>query len=96
MVEGIYRLLLSKEFDPVNIGNPVETSILELAELINRLTDNSSGITFIEDFMGESDPQRRKPDITRAKNILHWKPKTSLEDGILRTIPYFREKMGLA
>jgi dTDP-glucose 4,6-dehydratase len=96
MVDGIYRLLLSEEFNPINIGNPVETSIIELAKLINRLTDNSSGIKFIEDFMGESDPQRRKPDITRAEKILRWKPKISLEEGILRTIPYFREKMGLA
>ena len=96
MVDGIYRLLLSEEFDPINIGNPVETAILELAELINRLTDNSSGITFSEDFMGESDPQRRKPDISRAENLLLWKPKISLEEGIQRTIPYFQEKMGLA
>jgi dTDP-glucose 4,6-dehydratase len=96
MVDGIYRLIMTEVFEPVNIGNPVETSIIELAELINQLTGNPAGITMIEDFMGESDPQRRKPDISKARKFLNWSPKVNLHDGILRTIPYFQEKMGIA
>jgi dTDP-glucose 4,6-dehydratase len=95
LVDGIYRLLLSDEHEPVNIGNPVETSILEFAETINRLTDNPAGILYKEAARGDSDPQRRQPDITRARQILNWEPRISLEEGLLRTIPYFKEKLGL-
>jgi dTDP-glucose 4,6-dehydratase len=80
---------------PVNIGNPVETSILQFAEIINELTGNKAGIIYKEHARGEGDPQRRQPDISRAKGILDWEPKTSLEKGLLKTIPYFKEKMGL-
>jgi dTDP-glucose 4,6-dehydratase len=95
LVEGIYRLLLSDEHDPINIGNPVETSILQFAHTINHLTKNPSGIVYISEQRGESDPQRRKPDITRAREILEWEPSISLEEGLKRTIPYFKQKMGL-
>lgn len=88
LVEGIYRLLLSDEHMPVNIGNPQETSILEFAHTINRLTENPAGIIFKPALRTESDPQRRQPDITRARTILNWEPKVNLEDGIRRTIPY--------
>ncbi len=74
LVEGIYRLLLSDENEPVNIGNPVETSILEFAETINRLTGNPAGIIFMPGARTESDPQRRQPDISRARQILNWEP----------------------
>ena len=95
LVEGIYRLLLSDEHQPVNIGNPVETSILEFAKTINDLTGNKAGIIYKDDARGEGDPQRRQPDISRAKAILNWEPKISLEEGLMKTIPYFKEKMGI-
>ena len=96
LVDGIYRLLLSDEHQPVNIGNPVETTILNFAETINEITGNSAGIIFKEDARGEGDPQQRQPDISRAKEILGWEPKISLDEGLLRTIPYFKSKMGNA
>ncbi len=95
LIEGIYRLLVSDEHMPVNIGNPNEISILEFATLINDITGNPGGIIYKpEQGLGE-DPQRRQPDISRAREILQWTPKVSLRDGLLRTIPYFKEKMGL-
>lgn len=96
LVEGIVRLLHSDEHMPVNIGNPVEISLLEFAETINRVTGNTGGITFVADARSARDPQRRRPDITRAQTILGWEPKVSLEEGIRLTIPYFKEKLGLA
>ena len=96
LVEGIYRLLLSDEHMPVNIGNPAETSILQFAETINRLTGNQAGIVIKPDLRLGDDPQRRRPDITRARQILNWEPSISLDEGIARTIPYFRAKLGLA
>jgi dTDP-glucose 4,6-dehydratase len=95
LIEGIYRLLLSDEHQPVNIGNPIETTILDFAESINRITGNQAGIIFKEDARGEGDPQRRQPDISRAKEILDWEPKIDLEEGLASTIPYFKQKMGL-
>lgn len=92
LIDGIYRLLLSDEHEPVNIGNPTETTILQFAETINRLSGSQAGIIF-EDQRTAGDPQRRQPDITRAKTILSWQPSISLEDGLRRTIPYFIEKM---
>jgi len=95
LVEGIFRLLVSEFHEPVNIGNQVETTVLELAETINRLTGNPAGIVFKADLRGESDPQRRRPNIQRAIDQLDWQPRISLEEGLLRTIPYFKEKLGL-
>ena len=95
LIEGIIRLLLSEEHDPVNIGNPVETTILEFAETINRIVGNRAGIAFLPAERLESDPQRRRPDITRARNILGWEPTINLEEGIGKIIPYFRSKLGL-
>ena len=94
LVEGIYRLLLSDEHEPVNIGNPVETTILEFASAINRLTENPAGVTFKPSARSQSDPQRRRPDISRACQALGWEPKVSLEEGLKRTIPYFMEELG--
>lgn len=96
MVDGIYRLLISEEHEPINIGNPIETSIHDLALIINSLTNNSAGIVSFERKRGPSDPQRRRPDISRARNNLNWEPHISLEEGIQRTTPYFQEKLGLA
>lgn len=90
LIEGIYRLLMSDEHMPVNIGNPAEISILEFAKEINRLTDNPAGIEFHKDQRLGDDPQRRQPDITRAKSILKWQPTIDLATGLERTIQYFK------
>ncbi|MFN3308695.1 MAG: UDP-glucuronic acid decarboxylase family protein [Anaerolineales bacterium] len=95
LIDGIVRLLYSNEHLPVNIGNPQETSILEFAEVINRIVGNKAGIVFRPQARIEGDPQRRQPDIQRAKEILGWQPRVSLEDGLRETIAYFRYKMGL-
>ena len=95
LVEGIVRLLYSNENYPVNIGNPDEITILQFAEAINRVTGNKAGIRFVPSGRSARDPQRRRPDVSRAKNILKWEAKVSLDEGVERTIPYFREKLGL-
>lgn len=95
LIEGIVRLLYSNEHLPVNLGNPEETSILEFAEMINRIVGNHAGIVFRPQARLEGDPQRRQPDIQRGKEILGWQPHVSLEDGLRKTIAYFRYKMGL-
>lgn len=95
LVEGIYRLLLSDEHDPVNVGNPNEISIRRFAETINKIIGNQAGIIQKTALRLGDDPQRRRPDITRAKEILKWEPKISLEEGLRKTIPYFKEKMEL-
>ena len=95
LVDGIVRLLYSDEHMPVNIGNPVEMTILQFAQTINRLTANQAGFTYV-DARSPRDPQRRRPDITRAQTILNWEPMVDLEAGLERTIPYFKRKLGLA
>ncbi|MBL8079142.1 MAG: SDR family oxidoreductase [Anaerolineales bacterium] len=95
LVNGIIKLLYSKEHLPVNIGNPVEMTILQFAEAINRITGNKAGITYV-DARSSRDPQRRQPNIERAKQILNWEPAVDLEEGIRRTIPFFKSKLGLA
>jgi dTDP-glucose 4,6-dehydratase len=96
LVEGIYRLLISNEHQPVNLGNPLETTILDFAGIINRLMNNQAGFDYQPDNRLGNDPQRRCPDITRARSLLGWEPKIGLEEGLLRTIAYFKSKMGLA
>jgi dTDP-glucose 4,6-dehydratase len=95
LIDGICRLLFSDEHKPVNIGNPVEMTILKFAEVINQLVGNTSGIVFKPDDQLGDDPKRRKPDITLAYTSLGWEPKINLEEGLRRTIPYFRHKLGL-
>lgn len=95
LIEGIYKLLMSDEHLPVNIGNPSEISILDFANEINRLTGNPAGIIFKKDQRLGDDPQRRQPDITRAKTILNWQPHTNLQDGLTATIEYFRQKINI-
>ena len=95
LVDGIVRLLYSDEHLPVNIGNQREISLLEFAEAINKITGNQAGITYVKDARSVRDPQQRRPDITRARAILQWEPKVSLEEGIAKTIPYFKSKLGL-
>lgn len=96
LIEGIYRLLMSDVHDPVNLGNPDEITILQFAEVINQIIDNKGGIISKSTPRPGDDPERRRPDITRAKELLGWEPTIPLEEGIRRTIPYFKEKMGLA
>ena len=93
LIEGIYRLLLSDEHLPVNLGNTDEKTILELAEIVNSLFDNNAGVTFLPEKRGEGDPQRRRPDISRAEKILNWKPTIDLEEGLKKTLPYFQENI---
>ncbi|MCL4268113.1 MAG: SDR family oxidoreductase [Anaerolineales bacterium] len=96
LIDGIVRLLYSEEHFPVNIGNPIEMSILQFAEAINKIVGNKAGIVFEENSRSVRDPQRRQPDITRAREILGWEPKIDLEEGIRRTVPFFKQKLGLA
>lgn len=95
LVDGIYRLLLSDEIEPVNIGNPSEMTILDFAKKIIALTDSSSQISFIEpkDMRIQDDPKVRQPDIGKAQRILDWNPKVPLDEGLKTTIDYFRKVM---
>lgn len=93
LIEGIYRLLMSDEHLPVNIGNQVETSILEFAEIISELTGNQGGVKFEPGMRGEGDPQRRRPDITRAIEILGWEPRVLLKDGLKQTVEFFKKEL---
>ena len=88
LIDGFERLVESNEHDPVNIGNPDEYTILELAEMIVERTGSSSAIEFKP--LPIDDPRVRRPDITRARNILGWEPKVPLETGLDRTIEWFR------
>jgi dTDP-glucose 4,6-dehydratase len=96
LVDGIYRLMMSDEHDPVNIGNPAELTMIELAEKINQIIGNKAPVKLKAASRLGDDPQRRRPDITRAKQILGWEPHISLEQGLINTIPYFKAKLGLA
>ncbi len=92
LVEGVYRLLLSDEHEPVNIGNPREMSVLQFAQLINTITGNRADFVF-EDKRIQGDPQTRQPDITKARRALGWEPKVEIEEGLKLTIEYFRRVM---
>jgi dTDP-glucose 4,6-dehydratase len=96
LVDGIIKLLYSNENMPVNIGNPAEITILEFAERINKIVGNKAGIVYKPSERLESDPQRRRPDISRAREVLGWEPHYSLDEGINNTIPYFRQKLGMS
>jgi dTDP-glucose 4,6-dehydratase len=92
LVDGIIRLMLSDTNDPVNIGNPIEMTIKEIAETIIRMTGSKSKIIYKP--LPVDDPKQRRPDITRARTLLHWEPKVNLEEGLVKTIEYFRTKVG--
>jgi dTDP-glucose 4,6-dehydratase len=92
LVDGILRLMLSSENDPVNIGNPVEMTIKQIAETIIRMTGSKSRIVYRP--LPTDDPKQRRPDITRARQLLGWEPKVQLEEGLVNTIEYFRTKVG--
>jgi len=88
-VNGLLKLLRSDlNADPVNIGNPTELTIKQLVETIISITNSKSAIQYEK--LPEDDPERRKPDISKAEKLLGWSPKVELEDGLLRTIEYFR------
>jgi len=91
LVDGVIRLMLSDVNDPVNIGNPQELTIEQIARTIIRMTGSSSRIVHRD--LPVDDPKVRKPDITRASTLLQWAPKVSLEEGLGTTIEYFRTKL---
>jgi len=93
LVDGLYRLLLSDVHLPVNLGNPAEMTIYQLAEAINRLTKNSAGLTIQPELWMPTDPQRRRPVVARAKEWLGWEPHVDLEAGLMRAIADFRSRM---
>lgn len=88
LISGIYKLLMSKEHTPVNIGNPVEMTVKEIAQTIINLTGSKSKIIYKP--LPEDDPKKRRPDISKAKKILKWQPKVDLKKGLLETIEYFK------
>jgi len=95
LIEGIYRLLISEIHEPVNIGNPDEITIEQFAKEIDALVGKRAGLVFQEHQFLEGDPQRRQPDIARAKKLLGWEPKVSLTEGLKKTIQYFKEQLGI-
>jgi dTDP-glucose 4,6-dehydratase len=93
LVDGIIKLMLSNENDPINIGNPREMTIEEIATTIIAMTGSKSKITYKP--LPTDDPKQRRPDITRARTLLNWEPKVSLEEGLVKTIDYFRQKVAV-
>jgi len=94
LVDGIHRLAMSEAAEPVNIGNPREMTILQLAEAVIALTGSRSRI--VHRPLPVDDPKVRQPDITRARTLLGWEPSVPLDEGLGRTLAYFRKKLGLA
>jgi dTDP-glucose 4,6-dehydratase len=94
LVDGLVRLFHSDERLPVNLGNPIELTMLEFAERILRLTGSRSTLEFHP--LPSDDPKRRQPDIAKAKAVLGWEPKVALEDGLRETVAYFREHYATA
>lgn len=91
LIDGIYRLSQANVHEPVNIGNPTEFTIADFARLILKLTGSNSAI--VHKPLPVDDPKQRRPDITRARQLLSWEPKVELEDGLARTIDFFRDKV---
>lgn len=92
LVEGLYRLMLSDEHYPVNLGNPEEMTVRELAEFVCQLVGVELHIEQLP--LPEDDPKQRRPDITKARELLGWEPLISLEEGLRRTVEYFRSRAG--
>jgi dTDP-glucose 4,6-dehydratase len=91
LIEGIYRLMMGSYDLPVNIGNPTEMTMIEFANAIIKATKSRSRISFRP--LPEDDPKQRRPDITRARKLLKWEPQVLLQEGLERTIAYFRQKV---
>ncbi|MDD5567761.1 MAG: GDP-mannose 4,6-dehydratase, partial [Candidatus Omnitrophica bacterium] len=87
LVEGLCRLMLKPVHEPVNLGNPNEFTIIQLADAVLELTNSQSKIIFKP--LPQDDPRQRQPDIHKAKVLLGWEPKISLQEGLARTIPFF-------
>jgi dTDP-glucose 4,6-dehydratase len=94
LIEGIYRLLHSDEVEPTNIGNPNEMTILQFAERVLALCESKSRIVFKP--LPVDDPKVRQPDISKARRVLGWEPRFDLDQGLARTLTYFRSRLGLA
>ena len=88
LVDGIYRLLLSDYHMPVNVGNPVEISLKQFAEEVIELVGSKSKVVY--EPLPQDDPKQRKPDITKAQEILGWEPKVDRKEGLSRTLDYFK------
>jgi dTDP-glucose 4,6-dehydratase len=93
LIEGIYRLMMSGEDLPVNIGNPAELTVLEFARQIIASVGSRSRICFKP--LPQDDPRQRRPDITRARTLLGWEPRVELKEGLVKTIEFFRGKLGI-
>ena len=91
LVDGIYKLMLSDEHLPTNIGNPREFTVLQFAELVQKLTGTSAPLTFQP--LPQDDPKQRKPDIAKAQRVLGWEPKVGIEDGLTQTLDYFAARL---
>lgn len=96
LVEGMVRLLMSDEAEPVNLGNPQEMTILEFAHKVLEITGSKSEVMFVmpKDERTKDDPLVRQPDITRARHVLDWEPAVSLEEGLERTVEWFKVRLG--
>jgi dTDP-glucose 4,6-dehydratase len=92
LIEGTVRLMKSTETRPVNIGNPVEYTVKEVADLVLRLSGSESGISY--EPLPQDDPKQRCPDITRAREVLDWEPRVPAEEGLAKTIAWFAGKLG--
>jgi dTDP-glucose 4,6-dehydratase len=93
LIDGIYRLMMSDYYQPMNIGNPEELTMLQLAEEIVQLTGSRSKVVYRP--LPEDDPKVRQPDITLARNILRWEPLVNRSEGLQRTLRYFKTKLGI-
>jgi len=93
LTEGLARLVHSDEAEPVNLGNPDEMTILEFAQRINEMTGNQAGTAF--EPLPENDPRIRRPDISKARRVLGWEPRVSLDEGMRETIAWFRTRIGV-
>jgi len=89
LIEGVIRLMRSDETRPVNIGDPVEYSVREVAEMVIELSGSRSAISHQP--LPEDDPRRRRPDITRARELLGWEPRTRVREGLQKTLSYFAQ-----
>ena len=92
LMEGIYRLMFKRVNEPINLGNPGEFTILELAKIVIRVTCAKSKIVFCA--LPQDDPRQRKPDIAKAKKLLKWQPKIRLEEGLRQAVGWFRDNLG--
>jgi len=93
LIDGIMRMMDQNDaVGPVNLGNPVESSMLDLAETVLRLTGSKSQLKFVP--LPQDDPKQRCPDISKAQKLLGWTPRVSLETGLSRAIEYYRSLLG--